>query len=330
MEDDQGTEDLFGEDWRSKVQAKGGRQYEDPLAESLERSRERGRGREATAPETIPPLGWRDILWRVLEGILADRILYTSGGVAFFTLLAFFPAVATIVSLYGLVTDVSTIREHLTPLESILPDGAIKLIGDQMAHIAGQRGTLSSVFFIVALWSANSGVAALFRRLQRHLQGEREAESPASLWDDVPVHVWMDRIHARGHRRRDRGAPRAHVHGHVHTGRASSLDSALAGSYDRCHSRVGRTLSLWTKPPIGKVALGDMGQHGGGRVVDSYIHAVLLVCGQLRKLQSPLRLAWSRNRLHGLDLAFCRCHPDRSRAQRRDGAPNCAGHDGRS
>jgi membrane protein len=162
MEDDQGTEDLFGEDWRSKVQAKGGRQSEDPLAVSLERSRERGRGREATAPETIPPLGWRDILWRVLEGILADRILYTSGGVAFFTLLAFFPAVATIVSLYGLVTDVSTIREHLTLLESILPDGAIKLIGDQMAHIAGQRGTLSSVFFIVALWSANSGVAALF------------------------------------------------------------------------------------------------------------------------------------------------------------------------
>jgi hypothetical protein len=96
MEDDQGTEDLFGEDWRSKVQAKGGRQYEDPLAVSLERSRERGRGREATAPETIPPLGWRDILWRVLEGILADRILYTSGGVAFFTLLAFFPAVGNL------------------------------------------------------------------------------------------------------------------------------------------------------------------------------------------------------------------------------------------
>ena len=188
-----------------QVQAKGGRQYEDPLAASLERSRERGRGREATAPETIPALGWRDILWRVLEGILADRILYTSGGVAFFTLLAFFPAVATIVSLYGLVTDVSTIREHLTLLESILPDGAIKLIGDQMAHIAGQRGTLSSAFLL-----SRCGVpirrSRPFRRLQRHLQGEREAESPASLWDDVPVHAWMDRIHARSHRRRDRGS----------------------------------------------------------------------------------------------------------------------------
>jgi membrane protein len=150
MRDDEGTEHLGGEDWRSKAQGKGERHYEDPVAVSLERARERGRGREAGAPEAIPPLGWRDILWRVLKGILQDRILYTAGGVAFFTLLGFFPAVATIVSVYGLVADVSTIREHLTLLVNILPDGAITLIGNQMAH-AGQRGTLSLVFFIVAL-----------------------------------------------------------------------------------------------------------------------------------------------------------------------------------
>ena len=78
------------EDWRSKAQAKGERHTEDPVAIALERARERGRGREAGA--AIPPLGWRDILWRVLKGIIEDRIcFYTSGGVAFFTLLAFFP-----------------------------------------------------------------------------------------------------------------------------------------------------------------------------------------------------------------------------------------------
>jgi membrane protein len=159
---DTDTEDLPGEDWRSKAEAKGETHTEDPLAIALERARERGRGREAVAPEAIPPLGWRDILWRVLKGILEDRILYTSGGVAFFTLLSFFPAVATIVSVYGLVADVSTIHEHLTLLVSILPDGAITLIGNQMAHIANQAGTLSLVFFIIALWSADSGVAALF------------------------------------------------------------------------------------------------------------------------------------------------------------------------
>ena len=161
MRNDAGTEDLPGEDWRSKAEAKGERHTEDPVAIALERARERGRGREAGAPEAIPPLGWRDILWRVLKGIIEDRILYTSGGVAFFTLLAFFPAVATIVSIYGLVADVSTIREHLTLLVGILPDGGIELVGNQITYIA-QHGTLNLVFFIVALWSADSSVAALF------------------------------------------------------------------------------------------------------------------------------------------------------------------------
>jgi membrane protein len=162
MRADTDTEDVPGEDWRSKAEAKGERHTEDPLAIALERAHERGRGREAVAPEAIPPLGWRDILWRVLKGILEDRILYTSGGVAFFTLLSFFPAVATIVSIYGLVADVSTIHEHLTLLVGILPDGAITLIRNQMAHIVNHGGTLSLVFFIIALWSADSGVAALF------------------------------------------------------------------------------------------------------------------------------------------------------------------------
>ena len=161
MPNDVGTEDLPGEDWRSKAEAKGERHTEDPIAIALERARERGRGREAGAPEAIPPRGWRDILWRVLKGIIEDRILYTSGGVAFFTLLAFFPAVTTIISIYGLVADVSTIREHLTLLVGILPGGGIELIGNQITYIA-QHGTLNLVFFIVAMWSADSGVAALF------------------------------------------------------------------------------------------------------------------------------------------------------------------------
>jgi membrane protein len=67
----------------------------------------------------------------VLNGIIEDRILYTSGGVAFFTLLAFFPAVATIVSIYGLVADVSTVREHLTLLVGILPG----VIGNQITGV---------------------------------------------------------------------------------------------------------------------------------------------------------------------------------------------------
>jgi membrane protein len=87
-----------GHDWRAEVGASN-----SGCSVDLARAREPGRGREANTPEQIPPRGWKDILWRVLWSISADRILSTSGGEAFFALLAVFPAIAAIVSLYGLV-----------------------------------------------------------------------------------------------------------------------------------------------------------------------------------------------------------------------------------
>jgi membrane protein len=276
MRADTDTEDVPGEDWRSKAEAKGERHTEDPLAIALGRARERGRGREAVAPEAIPPRGWRDILWRVLKGILEDRILYTSGGVAFFTLLSFFPAVATIVSIYGLVADVSTIHEHLTLLVGILPDGAITLIRNQMAHIANQGGTLSLVFFIIALWSADSGVAALFDAFNV-VYKEKERRSLLALYGVTFLFTLAGMAFLL-----------------VAIGAVIVLPLVLA--FLGMSTSAERFLSIVRWP----------------------------------KLQSPLRLIRGRRWVHGLDLAFCCGHPDRSRAQCRNGAPNCTRHDGGS
>jgi hypothetical protein len=68
-----------GDDWCAEVGVRGNSARSVDLA----RAREPGRGREANTPEQIPPRGWRDILWRVLWSISADRILSTSGSVAF-------------------------------------------------------------------------------------------------------------------------------------------------------------------------------------------------------------------------------------------------------
>ena len=166
-----------GEDWRSKLEEEAA---PGVLPDDLTRAHEPGRGREANTPGQIPARGWKDILWRVFWGISEDRILSTSGGVAFFALLAVFPAIATIVSLYGLFADTSTIRGHLSLLAGILPGGVLELIGEQISLIVTQgNDTLSVAFmigFLVALWSANSGVAALFDALNV-VYGEKEKRS---------------------------------------------------------------------------------------------------------------------------------------------------------
>jgi membrane protein len=160
------NKDNEGEDWRSHV---GDACNEAPLSTDLARARETGRGREARSPDEIPARGWRDILWRVFWSIPEDRILSTAGGVAFFALLAIFPGIATIVSLYGLAADARVIGQHLNILAGLLPAGVIELIATHIATAAAQdNATLGGAFLIgvlVALWSANSGVAALFDAL---------------------------------------------------------------------------------------------------------------------------------------------------------------------
>ncbi len=165
-----------GQDWRAEV---GVRSHSDRSAD-LARAREPGRGREANTPEQIPPRGWRDILWRVFWSISADRILSTSGSVAFFALLAVFPGIAAIVSLYGLFADASTIGKHLSLLSGFLPGGVLQLIAAQITLISSQANETLGMAFVVglliALGSANSGIAALFDALNL-VYDEREKRS---------------------------------------------------------------------------------------------------------------------------------------------------------
>src|SRR3954464_13783087 len=159
-------EEAPAQDWRS-VETRAADHI--TLGTARKRAAEPGRGREARRPEEIPGRGWVDILWRVVGSIPQDRVSATAGGVAFFALLAVFPGLATLVSLYGLFADVSTMSRHLTLLSGILPPGVVDLLAQEMSRIASKSTpTLSTAFlvsFALAFWSANSGVVALFDAL---------------------------------------------------------------------------------------------------------------------------------------------------------------------
>ena len=89
------------------------------------RAYEPGRGRHAEAPWQIPVRGWKDILWRTYQQIGEDRLMAVAAGIVFYGLLALFPAVTALVSLYGLFANASAINDHLSSLGDILPSSAV-------------------------------------------------------------------------------------------------------------------------------------------------------------------------------------------------------------
>jgi membrane protein len=141
---------------------------------------ESGRGREADTPTEIPTLGWKDILWRVYEQFGKDRVTSVAAGVTYYALLAIFPAIAALVSIYGLFADPATIQEHLNALGGVMPGGALDIIREQVTRISSAGGGTLGVSFViglaVSLWSANAGMKAVFDALNI-VYGEDEKRS---------------------------------------------------------------------------------------------------------------------------------------------------------
>ncbi|MBB3017264.1 membrane protein [Microvirga lupini] len=130
---------------------------------------EKGRGRSADTPTEIPSKGWKDILWRTYEEFGKDRVMSVAAGVTYYALLAIFPAIAALVSLYGLFADPVSLQDNLNTLSGVLPGGALDIIREQVTRIASQGGGALGLSFIIglviSLWSANAGMKAVFDAL---------------------------------------------------------------------------------------------------------------------------------------------------------------------
>jgi membrane protein len=124
-------------------------------------------GRRARFPRDISARGWKDITLRTRRQIASDNIGIVAAGVAYYAFLAIFPALAALISIYGLVVDARIVESQLARASGYLPDQARQLIGAQLARIAGQSsGALSwglALSILLGLWSANKGMKALFQ-----------------------------------------------------------------------------------------------------------------------------------------------------------------------
>ena len=112
---------------------------------------------------------WLDVARRVMKRVSHERVILVAAGVTFYSLLALFPGIAALVSLYGLAADPATIARQVDNLAFLLPGGAIQVIYEEIARIAAQPAARLGFTFLVSiaisLWSANGGVKALFEAL---------------------------------------------------------------------------------------------------------------------------------------------------------------------
>jgi membrane protein len=122
-------------------------------------------GRQAEAPQQIPPKGWVAIAKRTAKEVKADQVPLLGAGVAFYALLSLFPAIIAGVSIYGLVADPQTVRDQIDKLTQMLSPETAKILSQQISQITssagGALGVATVVGILTALWSASSGMKAL-------------------------------------------------------------------------------------------------------------------------------------------------------------------------
>ena len=122
-------------------------------------------GRDAQKPSEIPSAGWKAIATRVQREIKDDNLSLLAAGVAFKALLALFPALIAVVSIWGLVADEETVTQQITDLTAELPEGAAGLIEDQLTGITtgDGLGIALLISLATALWAASGGMQGLMQ-----------------------------------------------------------------------------------------------------------------------------------------------------------------------
>ena len=146
----------------------------------LESQQAQALGRTAEHPGRIPWAGWKKVLMRTFSEMISDQIGLAAAGCAFYATLALFPAISTLVSLYGLAFDPATVEPQLRVLRDLLPRPAFVLISERVHTLVTQpRGTLTISLIIstlITLWSSSAGTKSILAALNMAYE-EKETRS---------------------------------------------------------------------------------------------------------------------------------------------------------
>jgi len=147
-----------------------------PSAEDIKR------GRLVASPWHMPWRGWRDVLMRVQREASHDNLSLIAAGMAFYAMLSVAPALAVIISVYGLLVSPEALTYQMTVLSSYLPGDAQALIQNQIEELVAstETGLGWGVFAsgVISLWSSSKAMKSLFGGLN-------------AVYDEVETRGWF-------------------------------------------------------------------------------------------------------------------------------------------
>ena len=119
------------------------------------------------------------------EGALSSRISLGAAGCAFYAMLALFPSLTLLVTLYGAALDPATVEPQLATLSQLLPPEAYALIADRLTELASAPrptlGLTAGLSLAIATWSGSAGIRALLSALTM-LRGEAETRGMLAFY----------------------------------------------------------------------------------------------------------------------------------------------------
>ncbi len=130
---------------------------------------EKGRGRDAQHPGEIPAMGWKDTLLRVKNDISEDRLSMISASMSYYALLAFVPAITSLVLLYAWFSDPSKISNHISQISQFIPSEAEEILRGQLTTLSSTTSStlgLSAIgTLLFSLWSASKGSGSVIEAM---------------------------------------------------------------------------------------------------------------------------------------------------------------------
>ena len=114
------------------------------------------------------PIGWTDLAKRTAGEVMADNCLGLAAQLAYYFVLALFPALLFLVALVSFIPIVDLLDTIMSALARFAPGEALTLIQDQVLKIAnGQHGGLLTLGMVGTIWSTSAGVTAIIDTLNQ-------------------------------------------------------------------------------------------------------------------------------------------------------------------